>query len=100
MPDATPTPAIIVTTPDDLRSLIRAEVQSALAEFHPASPAESGSASDVKDYPGAAEFTGLSESSLRRAVQSGDLHPLNTGCRSVRFSSQELSRWMAACQPA
>lgn len=44
-------------------------------------------------YSGAAEYTGLSESYLRRLVYDGKI-PFSKIGKAVVFNSQELDRWI------
>lgn len=91
---------VVVITPEELRDLIGQEIRAALRALDSRPPAKPAEPPAILDYAGAAEFTGLSESSLRRAVRLGKLRPAQTGCRSVRFRREDLERFLRGEPPA
>ena len=43
-----------------------------------------------------ADLTGLSESTVRRAIRAGALQGSRLGGRSLRFTTEDLQRWMSS----
>lgn len=82
---------VIVMTPPELQAMIRSELKAALADMHLAAAAPADT--EAFDYHSAAAFLGISESSIRRLVESGDIKPTRAG-RAVRFSRVELKRFL------
>lgn len=87
--------SVVFVPIDQLRELIRTEIRSAMAEFSPQA-AMADESRQVLDYAASAKYCSLSESSIRRAVKDGQLRPIRTGCRAVRFARAELERWLNA----
>lgn len=79
--------AVIVTTPEELRAIVRAEVRAALAEQREPEPAE------WLDTAGAAELLGVHPRTIARMANRGELPCTRVG-RLLRFERDELLAWL------
>lgn len=80
--------AIIVTTPEQLREIVREEVKAAIAE------AGRGNESEVLDTEGAARLLGVNPQTVPRLVKMKGLPSLRRIGTHYRFRRADLLAWM------
>ncbi len=79
--------AVIVTTPEQLRALIREEVAAALRSVQPAQ-------AEYLDLAGVAELLDVTTTTVRAYVRREGLPVHRIGARTLRFSRAEVEAWL------